>query len=82
MKKQDNPVPMSAIVRTLHTDLIARHGLRAAVQITRELHRWVENTLREQIQRHPAEWPEYSAQAIPAAGDVEKKIPAIPTVTG
>ena len=72
------PIPISAIVRTMHTNLIARHGLRAAVMIVRELHRYMEATLQEQMTRHPKEWAGDKLQKIPT---VYPPVPAVKAVS-
>jgi len=61
------------IAHDLHTALIARHGLRAAVKIVRDLHTRIEDTVRQQKQAHPEDW----AQPLQSAAETQIKMPII-----
>jgi hypothetical protein len=86
---------LGSIAHSLTQCTIARHGLRAAVQILHDAAELVDEVLREQQQRHPEDWPELKQDAVtppavpaqPAQTDLDfdsnmVKIPQIPRVTG
>jgi hypothetical protein len=91
----DRKPGLGGVAHSLTQCTIARHGLRAAVQILHDAAALVDDVLRDQQQRHPGDWPELKQTAAPPpavpAQPVQTyrdfnpstvEIPQIPRVTG
>jgi hypothetical protein len=59
---------------------IARHGLRAAVDIIAAMQVCIADVVRDQQRRHPEDWPAQPAQTEPKTAKKPPKVPPVPRI--